>query len=78
MEINQQNDFKLDVALLKKVNFFDEKYYTFHVDPLKNLVIGLPYQIVSLQLRKYQLRKKVFQYAVSKVQRLEDLINYED
>lgn len=48
MEINQQSDIKLDLALLKKVSFFDEKYYSFHVDPLKNLVIGLPYQGASL------------------------------
>ena len=67
MEINQQSDIKLDMALLKKVNFFDEKYYSFHVDPLKNLVIGLPYQGVSRQLRKYEFRKRVFEYAISKV-----------
>jgi hypothetical protein len=67
MEINQQSDFTLDVTLLKKVNFFDEKYYSFHLDPLKNLVIGLPYPAVSLQIRKYELREKLFDYAISKV-----------
>lgn len=43
-----------------QINFVADNYYKLYVDPLNNIVLGLPLSFQSLPMRKYTLRKKMY------------------
>ncbi len=49
-----------------QINFVADNYYKFYVDPLNNIVLGLPLSFQSLPMRKFTLRKKMYEYAQSR------------
>ena len=52
------------MSLFGSINYLISNYYRFYRDPYGNMVIGLPSNDDELLMRKYKLRKELYDFAV--------------
>jgi len=53
----------VDLRQIKQICFISQGYYSLFVDPLKNMVIGLPISHSHLSTRKKILRMSLYDYS---------------